>query len=154
VLLCGVDSEADIVDPTVEPKVETFRHPILDHFYHPRNAGIAEGFNRSFLEQDNPWLVRIRFTLRVVGSRIDEVKFLAQSCVTTAACCSALTEMVRGQSVERALAITPEELSEYLGTIPQEKMYCARLAVDSMRRALDQPASAGASPHPQEETNS
>ena len=145
----GADSEAGIVNPTVE----TFRHPILDHFYHPRNAGIAEGFNCSFLEQDNPWLIRIRFTLRVAGNRIEEVKFQAQSCVTTTACCSALTEMVQGQTVKRALAITPEQLSEYLGTIPQEKMYCARLAVASLHRALGQPKTVDERQDPQEGSN-
>lgn len=134
-------------------KVETFRHPVLDHFYRPRNAGIAAGFNRAFLEQDNPWLVRIRFTLRVASGRIEEVKFQAQSCVTTAACCSALTEMTSGQTVERALAITPEELSEYLGIIPEEKMYCARLAVATLQRALGRPTTAEANVYPKEESN-
>ena len=116
----------------------TFSNRILDHFHHPRNPGIAEGFPHSFLEADNPWLIRIRFTLRVTGNRIEEVKFQAQSCVTTTACCSALTEMVQGHSVEHALAITPEQLSEYLGAIPQEKMYCARLTVATLQQALGQ----------------
>ena len=131
-----------------------FRNSILDHFYNPRNAGTAEGFNYSYLEQDNPWLIRIRFTLRVNQNRIEEAKFQTQSCVTTTACCSALTEMIRGQLVERALAITPEQLSEYLGTIPQEKMYCARLAVNVLRRALDQPNTTTSVQHPQEGANS
>ena len=137
----------------MDPTVETFRNPILDHFHHPRNVGIVEEFNHSFLEQDNPWLIRIRFTLRVAGSRIEEVKFQAQSCVTTTACCSALTEMVQGQSVEHALAITPEQLSEYLGTIPLEKMYCARLAVASLHRALGQPKTVDVRQDPQEGSN-
>lgn len=114
----------------------TFSNPVLDHFHYPRNAGIVEGFTHSFLEQHNPWLIRIRFTLRVTGNRIEDVKFQTQSCVTTTACCSALTELVKVQPVERALAITPEQLSEYLGTIPKEKMHCPRLAVATLRRAL------------------
>ena len=135
-------------------RIGNFSNRILDHFYNPRNVGIAEGFNRSFLEQNNPWLIRIRFTLRVSGDRIDDVRFQAQSCVTTTACCSALTEMVRGQAVEHARSITPEQLSEYLGTIPQEKMYCAAISINALRRALEQPSPRASTQHPQEGANS
>ena len=114
----------------------SFTNPILDHFHQPRNVGIVEGHNRSYLEQENPWLIRILFTLRVNGDRIEEVRFKTQSCVTTTACSSALTEMVQGRTVEEALAITPEQLSEYLGTVPSEKMYCCRLAIATLRKAL------------------
>ncbi|MBI3934648.1 MAG: iron-sulfur cluster assembly scaffold protein [Acidobacteria bacterium] len=143
------DSEAG----RTRSSVGTFHHRILDHFHHPRNAGIAEDFNHSFLEQDNPWLIRIRFTLRVADNRIEDVKFQTQSCVTTTACCSALTEMVQGQPVERAMAVTPEQLSAYLGTIPQEKMHCARLAVATLRRSLGQQESAASNTNPQEGPN-
>jgi len=119
-----------------ENRAGSFNNRILDHFHNPRNAGIVEQFNRSYLEQDNAWLIRIRFTLRVMDGRIDDIKFQAQSCVTTTACCSALTEMVQGRSVAEALAITPGQLSDYLGVIPQEKMHCPRLAVETLHRAL------------------
>ena len=118
----------------------SFTNPILDHFHHPRNVGIVEGHNRSYFEQENPWLIRILFTLRVNGDRIEEVRFKTQSCVTTTACSSALTEMVQGRTVEEALAITPEQLSEYLGTVPSEKMYCCRLAIATLRKALQSAA--------------
>lgn len=116
-----------------------FSSAVLDHFHHPRNAGTARNYNRSYLEQDNPWRVRLLFTLRVEEGRIQEVKFKAQSCVTTVACASALTEMVEGREVESALAIRPEELSQVLGTVPEEKMYCCRLALATLRRALESP---------------
>ena len=125
----------------MEPRiVGSFTNPILDHFHHPRNVGIVEGHNRSYFEQENPWLIRILFTLRVNGDRIEEVRFKTQSCVTTTACSSALTEMVQGRTVEEALAVTPEQLSEYLGTVPSEKMYCCRLAIATLRKALQSAA--------------
>ncbi len=120
-----------------------FRSPVLDHFHHPRNVGVATAHNRSFLEQDNPWQVRLRFTLRVEQDRIAEVKFQAQSCVTTTASASALTVMAQGKRVEEALAITPEQLSRELGTVPPEKMYCCQLAVATLQKALRLPEMAG-----------
>lgn len=121
-----------------------FRSPVLDHFHHPRNVGVVAGHNRSFLEQDNPWQVRLRFTLRVEQERIAEVKFQAQSCVTTTASASALTVIAQGKRVEEALAITPEQLSRELGTVPPEKMYCCQLTVATLQKALRSPESASA----------
>ena len=129
---------------------EGFGSRILDHFQHPRNVGIAADHNHCYFEQDNPWLIRILFTLRVAEGQIQEVRFQAQGCVTTTACASALTEMVQGKKPEQALSITPEQLSEYLGTVPPEKMYCCRLAVETVRNALREPhpCSAGQHLHP------
>ena len=116
-----------------------FTSPVLDHFHHPRNVGVAAHYNRSCLEQDNPWHIRLLFTLRVEEGRIQEVKFKAQSCVTTVACASALTEMAQGKDVATALTIRPEQVSETLGTVPHEKMYCCQLVIATLRRALASP---------------
>ncbi|MBI4483634.1 MAG: iron-sulfur cluster assembly scaffold protein [Acidobacteria bacterium] len=101
-----------------------FRSPVLDHFHHPRNLGVVDQPNRSYLEQDNPWSIRILLTLSVEDGRIQEVKFKTQGCITSVACSSALTEMVQGKDVEDALSVTEQELSDALGTIPPEKMHC------------------------------
>ncbi len=126
---------------TAEAGSPTFGSRVLDHFEHPRNVGIAADFNRRFLEENNPWLLKILLTLRVEEGRIRDVKFKTQSCVTTTASVSALTEMVKGKTVEEALSITPELLSERLGTVPPEKMYCCHLAVNTLRNALHAPVS-------------
>jgi len=120
-----------------------YRSQVLDHFHHPRNAGVSQGHTHSYLEQDNPWGVRLLFTARVQEGHIQEVRFQARSCVTTTACASALTEMVWGKSLGYALSLTPEALSAYLGTVPEEKMYCCRLAVDTLHKALRTPGPAG-----------
>ncbi len=127
-----------------------YSNPVLNHFLHPRNVGTARRHSHSYLEQDNPWLIRILFTLRVEGDRIEDVKFQGQSCVTTTACASALTELVKGQRVSEALAITPDELSRVLGTIPQEKSYCCSLVIATLRNALLSPARHVSQLHSQE----
>ena len=123
-----------------EKQAGPFGSRVLDHFEHPRNTGIVPGFNRRYLEKDNPWLIRILITLRVEEGVVRAARFKAQSCVTTTASVSALMEMVEGKSVEAALAITPEQLSASLGTIPPEKTYCCRLAVATLRNALSTPS--------------
>jgi NifU-like protein involved in Fe-S cluster formation len=122
-----------------EKQTGPFGSRVLDHFEHPRNTGIAPGFNRRYQEQDNPWLIRILITLRVEEGVVRAARFKAQSCVTTTASVSALMEMVEGKTVDEALAITPEQLSASLGTVPAEKMYCCHLAVATLRNALRSP---------------
>lgn len=112
---------------------------ILDHFRNPRNTGVALNFNHRYLERNNPWLVRILLTLRVADDRIQEARFQAKSCVTTTAAVSALTEIIQGKTVGEALSLTPEKLSEYLEIVPPEKMYSCRLAVATLRHALNSP---------------
>ncbi|MBI4461227.1 MAG: iron-sulfur cluster assembly scaffold protein [Acidobacteria bacterium] len=114
---------------------------ILEHFRNPRNTGVAADFSHRYLEQDNPWRIYILLTLRVEGGIISEIRFQAESCVTTVACVSALTEMVEGKSAEFALSITPEQLSESLGLVPAEKMHCCRLAIATLHQALRSPCS-------------
>lgn len=123
----------------VEKQTGPFGSRVLDHFEHPRNTGIAPGYNRRYQEQDNPWLIRILITLRVEEGVVRAARFKAQSCVTTTASVSALMEMVEGKTVDEALDITPEQLSASLGTVPVEKMYCCRLAVATLRNALRSP---------------
>ena len=88
---------------------------------------------------ENNWLIRIAFTLRIEEDRIADVRFQAQSCVTTVACASALTEMIQGKSLSEVLSLTPQELSEALGIIPPEKMYCCELVVATLQNALKSP---------------
>ena len=145
--------QAEFIDRFPARLVSRFRHPVLDHFYQPRNAGMVSDCTHSYLEQDNPWRVRLLFTLRVVQGKIQEVKFKAQSCVTTVACASKLTEMVQGRAVEEALAVTPEELSEALGTLPSDKTYCARLVIATLHRALEPPGSPISHETPHKETH-
>ena len=136
--------------PESEQSGPRFSSAVLDHFHHPRNAGTARDFNRSYLEQDNPWRIRLLFTLRVEEGRIQEVKFKAQSCVTTVACASALTKMAAGRDVDSARAIRPEELSQVLGVVPEEKMYCCRLAIATLQRALESPVASPAGQFPRQ----
>jgi len=110
---------------------------ILDHFRNPRNAGHLSHPDGFGIEMDNPWAIAISIALRVRKGIIQQVRFEAQGCVTAIACASMLTELVEGQSVKRALSISHRELSEALGTVPEEKLHCCGLAIGALRKAIN-----------------
>jgi NifU-like protein involved in Fe-S cluster formation len=57
----------------------------------------------------------LKLTLKLCGGRIEEIRFLAKGCVAAMACGSALTELVRGRTVEEAHALGREELVRAVG---------------------------------------
>jgi NifU-like protein involved in Fe-S cluster formation len=52
------------------------------------------------------------------------------------ACGSALTEMVRGKTVEEARRLTREDLVRAVGGLPQASSHAAQLALDALAAVL------------------
>jgi nitrogen fixation NifU-like protein len=113
------------------------RNKILEHFYSPKNCGeIAEpdGVGISRLEEHG---IAHRFTIKVKNGRIADIKFQTAGCISSIASASVLTELAKGKELGEAESITPEEVSHALDGLPEEKMYCARLAVRTLGKAIE-----------------
>ena len=75
--------------------------------------------------------------LKVEKGLIRNAKFQAIGCAGAFASGSALTEMVRGKTLEEAEKITEQDVIKDLGDLPGPKIHCARLAVDALRKAIE-----------------
>jgi nitrogen fixation NifU-like protein len=114
---------------------------VLDHFEHPRNAGEVAEPDAS-VQMENPACGDVlKLTLKLAGGRIEAIRFLARGCVASMACGSALTELVRGHTVEKARELRKEELVRALGGLPPASSHASQLALDALAAALDQLAS-------------
>ena len=111
---------------------------VLDHFEHPRNAGTIAGADaRTRIE--NPACGDIlELAIKVEEGRIAEVGFRAKGCVAAMACGSALTELVRGKSLDDARKLTREELLRAVGGLPPASSHASHLAMDALEAALRQ----------------
>jgi len=78
----------------------------------------------------------IEFFLTIRDDRIQSISFDADGCINTMACSNTLIHMAEGKRVEDAWEITPEDIIEYLGTLPSEENHCAELAVGAFYLAL------------------
>lgn len=113
-----------------------FSEAILDHFQNPRNAGDLHDAT-AIVEVSNPVCGDIlKLAARVVGGRIEEVRFLCRGCTTAIACASLLTEQLRGRTPGDARTITADSLSEYFGQLPSATFHGAQLAVDGLTALL------------------
>ncbi len=88
---------------------------VLDHFEHPRNAGVVANPDAT-VQIENPACGDVlKLTLKICGERIEEIRFLAKGCVCSMACGSALTELVRGKTIEQARELARELLVKAVG---------------------------------------
>ena len=110
---------------------------VLDHFEHPRNSGELPGAS-GVARLDNPMCGdMLELSVRLDDGVIADVRFRAKGCVPTIACASRLTEMVRGLTVNDALALRRDAIIDSLGGLPSASHHAAQLALDALRAVIE-----------------
>jgi nitrogen fixation NifU-like protein len=79
----------------------------------------------------------VEIFLSVNGDTIKEIKHVPQGCAYTIACASAVTTLVHGSPLKEALKITPKDVANALGGLPEDHQHCAALAVNTLGEAID-----------------
>jgi len=74
--------------------------------------------------------------LEIINGTIRNIAYRADGCLNTHACANTVAKLAQDKPVSAAWDITPEQVIEYLGTLPEREHHCAELAVGAFYRAL------------------
>ena len=113
-----------------------YSEKVMDHFTIPRNVGEIENADGVGVVGNAKCGDIMKMYLKIDNDVITDCKFKTFGCGAAIATSSMATELVKGHTVEEALALTNKAVVEALDGLPPVKVHCSVLAEEAVRSAI------------------
>ncbi len=134
------DNDFDKMVESIQAEIDadaeaTFSKKVIEEYKHPHNVGRMK-------EPDSVAIITgscgdtMEIFLIIRENKITDVTFMTDGCGASIACGSMVTKMVKGKTIDNVKKITNLDLIEALDGLPDENLHCAKLAVDTVQKAI------------------
>ena len=122
-------------DEIKEREERIYTERVLEECENPKNPGKIDYYDAHGIVRGSCGDT-IELYLKIDRNKITDISFMTDGCKATIACCSVLTEMVKGMEINDAKLISSNDLISILNGLSDDHEHCAVLAIGTLRTAI------------------